>query len=276
MSELSQFETAAERRKTFWEKGNQDNKNLCLVAISNNCYALGFASTRLQDDKDVCLAAVLKNGYALKHASTRLQDDKDVCLAAVSQNGHALEFASVRLRDDKEVCLAAVSQNGHALEHVSARLQDDKDVCLAAISSKPDIFGCVPNSGYVSTRLRNNKKFCLDAIQKNPTILHNISRNIPGDTRSIESFGGKYFSASTKKVITIHNQTTTTLFRLCMQNCKKSVYGFPEEIQDMVLSHVGSLDPGFKNRKDRIGEKRRINFMDDEFDGEIFSITKCE
>ncbi len=61
-----------------------------------------------------------------------------------------------------------------------------------------------------------------------------------------------------------------------MQKCGKSLYGFPKEIQDIVLFYVGSLDSGFVERKDRVGEKRRINFMDKEFSRDLFSIIDTQ
>ncbi len=83
---------------------------------------------------------------------------------------------------------------------------------------------------------------------------------------------GKYFSPSAHQVVTVHNKSATALFRLCMKNCQKSVYGFPDEVQEEVLFSVGSLERSYVERKDRVGEKRHVNFMDDGFRGQIFSI----
>jgi hypothetical protein len=170
------------------------------------------------------------------------------------------------LKDNKDVCLASVSQSGYALRLVSERLKGDKDVCLAAISQNSNAFH------NVSDQLRKDKEFFLAASQKNPNILSQIFMGVPDDIVPLE-FKGKFFSPSVKKVLTVHNKNTTTLFKLCMQKCQKSVYGFPEEIQEMVLTHVGSLESRFIERKDRVGEKRRRNFMDDEFGGRPFSIA---
>jgi hypothetical protein len=132
------------------------------------------------------------------------------------------------------------------------------------------------NLVHVSTRLKRDKRLCLAALDSDPRLLRYIGglfeHYFPLDTESL-AFKGKYFSRSTKKVITVHNKVETTLSRLCMKHCKKSVYGFPEEIQEMVLSHVGSLGSGWIERKDRVGEKRRVNFMDDEFSGSLFSVV---
>ena len=57
--------------------------------------------------KEEALPAVTQDGYALAYASERLKDDKDVVLAAVTQFNYALACASKRLQDDKDVVLAA-------------------------------------------------------------------------------------------------------------------------------------------------------------------------
>ena len=277
--------------ESFWKMTGWDNKETCLAAVSKDGWALSRASERLKDDKDVCLAAVSHHDWALLYASTRLKDDKDVCLAAVSHHGWALRFASERLKDDKDVCLAAVSNDGDALIDVSMRLRNDKDVCLAAVSNEGWALE------FVSTRLKNDKDVCLSAISQNALAFElipenfqknnvfclaaiNVNKcvlkrfnNLPEDLVSLE-IEGKHFSPSTHQVVTVHNKTATVLFKLCMKNCKKSVYGFPDEIQELVLFHVGSLETGLIERKDRIGEKRRINFTDDKFRGGLFSIHK--
>ena len=189
-------------------------------------------------------------------------------MAAVSKHGWALFYASTRLRDDKDVCLAAVSNKGWALKYASTRLRDDKDVCLAAVSNNHRAFKLV------SENLKKNNAFLLAAINVNKCVLKRFN-NLPEDLVSLE-IEGKNFSPSTHQVVTVHNKTATVLFRLCMKKCQKSVYGFPDEIQELVLFHVGSLETGMIERKDRIGEKRHVNFMDEEFRGGLFSIVKLE
>ncbi len=248
----------------------RDNKEVCLAVVSECGSALQFASERMREDRDVCMAAVTENGNALEYVSPRLKFDHDTCLAAVSTNGEALELAPLHFRDDHAICLAAVSSNSYVLEIVSDRLKDNRDVCMAAV------LGDVSVWTFVSPKLKRDFRRSLPGVFEKFLVRCGIfNRKLPRDTRAIEGFGGKFYSKITQKVVTVHNRASTVLFRLCMKNCKKSVYGFPDEVQDMVLSQVGSLDPDFIERKDsdRIGEKRRRNFMDKGFRGERFSIV---
>jgi hypothetical protein len=58
-----------------------------------------------------------------------------------------------------------------------------------------------------------------------------------------------------------------------MQNCRKGIYGFPEDVQDTVMFLAGFFDSGWMEKRDGSGKRRRINFMDDEFSGQMFSIV---
>ena len=56
------------------------------------------------------LAAVSNNGYALEFATEELKGDREIVLAAVSKSGVALQFATEELKGDREIVMAAVSQ----------------------------------------------------------------------------------------------------------------------------------------------------------------------
>lgn len=49
--------------------------------------------------KDIVLKAISENGYALQFASHELQNNKDIVRKACSKNRHALEFASSNNKD---------------------------------------------------------------------------------------------------------------------------------------------------------------------------------
>jgi len=51
----------------------------------------------------VVMAAVTQNGWALKYASDDLKADKEVVMAAVTQNGSTLDYASDSLKKDPEI-----------------------------------------------------------------------------------------------------------------------------------------------------------------------------
>jgi ribosomal protein S12 methylthiotransferase accessory factor YcaO len=81
-----------------------------IVKVSNNGFALGFASARLRADYDVVMAAVQQYGMALYHASGALRSNREIAMAAVTENPSALEFASERLRTDQGFIVAAFTE----------------------------------------------------------------------------------------------------------------------------------------------------------------------
>jgi len=132
----------------------RNNKEIVLVAVSNNWRALEYASEQLKNDRDVVLKAVRASGLALQYASEELRDDEEVVLTAVENEPNALFSASERLRDDKRIVLEAVRSNGWALQSASERLRDDEEIVLEAIKTNRDIL-----ENYASERLRNNPEF---------------------------------------------------------------------------------------------------------------------
>ena len=70
-----------------------------------------YASKELQNDREIVLIAVTQNGYVLKYASKELQNDREIVLDAVTQNGRALKYASKELQNDREIVLTAIQHN---------------------------------------------------------------------------------------------------------------------------------------------------------------------
>ena len=87
---------------------------------------LSWASEELRNDKDIVMVAVTQNGEALEYASEELRNDKDIVMAAMEQNWRALRYASDELRNDREVVLAAVAYNIRALQYASDTFKKDK------------------------------------------------------------------------------------------------------------------------------------------------------
>ena len=79
----------------------------------------------VESKKDEVLAAVTQNGYALQYASETLKNDREIVLAALTRNVRALNYASETLKDDRDIVLAAVTQDGRALKYASDTLKDD-------------------------------------------------------------------------------------------------------------------------------------------------------
>ena len=93
---------------------------------------------------------------------------------------------------------------------------------------------------------------------------------VPGDLTPLET-EGKYLSPSTGKVVTVHTKRWTVLVQNCLKHCTKAVYGFPQDVQDEIMFHVGSAGSGFIEDDQQLF--RRVNFEDEDFDGDLFSVS---
>jgi hypothetical protein len=93
----------------------------------------------MKNDKEVVLAALSQNGYALQYASDTLKNDKEVVLAAVFRDGRSLQFASAAVNNDKNVVLAAMSCNATALGYATDAMKNDKEVVMTAVSNYADV-----------------------------------------------------------------------------------------------------------------------------------------
>jgi hypothetical protein len=136
-----------------------------IATVTENGYALQFASIELRGDKDVVLPAVTQYGYGLQFASVELRADKKIVLTAVTQNAFALQYASVELREDKEVVLAAVTQEGLTLKYASLELRNDEyflwevdQICKIKVNS--NIFYYI--SERIKDKIRENLDYLLD------------------------------------------------------------------------------------------------------------------
>ena len=109
-----------------------------LAAVSNDVYALQYATEELKGDREIVLAALSKNGRALQYATEELKGDREIVLAVVSKHGLALQFATEELKGDREIVLAAVSKDGRALNYATNRLKADEEMMRHALEQSPD------------------------------------------------------------------------------------------------------------------------------------------
>jgi hypothetical protein len=108
------------------------DRNIALVNVQSNGFALDRVSNKLRADREVVATAVKKNGLALFYAPD-IKADREIVLEAVKNTGQALEFASKELKEDKEIVLAAVLQDGHAFYHSENNIKADRYIVLAAV-----------------------------------------------------------------------------------------------------------------------------------------------
>jgi len=140
----------------FWVR---NDKEIMIAAVTQNGWALQYASIELRNDRDVVLVAVSQNGWALQY---ELRDNVKVVISAVTQNGCALYYASNQLCNNKNIVCNAVSQSWSALQYVSKQLRDDKDIVLIVV--KQSWYALQ----YVSEQMRDDKDIAL-ATLRSPT-----------------------------------------------------------------------------------------------------------
>lgn len=114
-------------------------------------------------DKEVVLLAVKQNGYALYYADTKLKKDKEIVPAAVKKDGGSLQYADEKLRKDKKVVLEAVKKDGYALEYADEKLKKDKDILAIINKTEPQkINKKEPPNNYIDKKLKD--KFGIYAV----------------------------------------------------------------------------------------------------------------
>ncbi len=162
------------------------------TALSNYQWDIGdldeiifdFIDSKLQNNREIILLAVSNQGRALESISHELWDDFEIVLAAVGKYGMMLEFVSERLRDNFEVVFAAVNSHAQALEFASERLRDNYEIAMAAVSDV--ILG---DQAYycLSDVLKNDKKLLLVALESDYGPYYDTSDELRSDPEIINS-----------------------------------------------------------------------------------------
>lgn len=106
-----------------------DDKEIVLMAVTNQGMTLEFASKRLKNDKDVVYTALKNNSSSINYVGTILKHDKDL----YKTFPHTFPFAPQEIQDDKETVLIIVKLYGSLIRYASKRLQSDKEVLLEAV-----------------------------------------------------------------------------------------------------------------------------------------------
>ena len=106
-----------------------------MVAVSNNGYALQFASDRLRGDSDIVEAAVSNQGSALRFASPDLRNDSRVIHLATRFCSTPLRWASTRIKGEEEIVGSIVERDVQALEHAAKRLRGDYPLIVRALEN---------------------------------------------------------------------------------------------------------------------------------------------
>ena len=107
------------------------DREVALVAVTNNPWAYYFAPATIKRDFEIALTAF--NNYVNPgqlNVPAEFLDDKSFVLQAI-QNG-SIKYASLRLKNDKDVALAALKHQPEDYRYLSFERQKDPELILLA------------------------------------------------------------------------------------------------------------------------------------------------
>jgi len=164
----------------------QDSKEIVLLAIEQDPFAIKHASPRLRGDEDVAMEAV-RSGMTLKYVSNELTNHKPIVLKAVASHYGAYTLASEQLRRDPEVLLKAV-------EHLSRMPYEEVDLDERFLAYIPDdvleeqvehvvgVYGQLWK--YLPSRFKGREDLARKALQTCGAVLEHF----PAEWKDDESF----------------------------------------------------------------------------------------
>lgn len=114
------------------------------AAVSDQGWALEFASDAFRRDADLVLLAARKDPKVLTLADAHLLSDHDFMRRLVGLHWAEIKRASAAICGDREVILEAVKQNWNALRYASQSLCSDPEIVLAAASQDVRALGLAP------------------------------------------------------------------------------------------------------------------------------------
>ena len=156
------------------------DREIIIIAVSQNGNYLKLLSKDLRNDREIVEIAVSQDGYALKYASSELLADRKLIKIAVSQNGKCLELVSKYFHSDREIVRIAVSQDGYALKYASSELQADREIVEIAVIN----YG--QSLQYASVNLREDREIVKIAVINDGLSLQYASDNLCDDREIVK------------------------------------------------------------------------------------------
>ena len=153
--------------------GCQDSSNIAnkiLEVMGNDSKLAGssairFLSSRIKDDYEFMERAVKINGSNFEYASDRLRADRNIFTSALINESNnkkysveIFEKSDVAFKSDRELIFNLIQIQGEVIEHVSYALRDDSEIAYHAVKND-----CMAFS-YVSDRLKSDKDLMLVAL----------------------------------------------------------------------------------------------------------------
>lgn len=113
----------------------KDNREIALLAVTNDAQNFPHVSKRLQADEEIVMTAMQQSAYMIELASDEIKNKPEFFIFACQQRGENIRYAPETLKDNYDVGLATVSNSGQYLNELSDRLKNDKIIVLAACES---------------------------------------------------------------------------------------------------------------------------------------------
>ena len=167
------------------------NKSDVIRKVRERGSSLQYADYGLRDDFDVVEAAISENPYALEFASRQLRNDKKIALIAIESGSN--QFISDELKNDKEFAEDVWESTSHfpqetwrTPQNILPPLYGDSKVWLKLAYEPP--YGGVTygHFGCMAKELTSNKEFRTELVKKESLCFQHASEKLRDDEELAE------------------------------------------------------------------------------------------
>ncbi len=137
----------------------RDNKNVALIAIEKNPFAIKDLSERLKDDEQIALKAINIYGNAYEYLSERLKYKREIVIKALEHPGEIFKFLPQKFYKDREIILKCIQKNGDILRDIDENFKNDEEIVWEAVKQKKT------SIQYVGKKFLNNRELFLFALK---------------------------------------------------------------------------------------------------------------
>ena len=134
-------------------------------------------------DRETVLTAVSDNGFALEYATIEQRDDEEIVRAALKDTGAALAYASERLRGNQEIVL--LSLDGYSIEcpfkYASQELKSDSETVRLAVAANPE------SLLFASDNFKYDKKLAMVLLKRNGEYLYDLPDEFKADRACVKA-----------------------------------------------------------------------------------------
>lgn len=113
----------------------KSDREVVLVAVTQDCYALNYADKKFKSDKSFISEALDHcNGWILSYVDDKIKADKKIVLKAIERDACAINYAPEKLKSDREIALKVVQKDGLALKYLP-NFKGDKELVKIAVEN---------------------------------------------------------------------------------------------------------------------------------------------